>query len=380
MIVNDPIATHVARPASISRRLLHRLLSLIRRVSRQDSVDAQRERQMLASWRQMRWLEERTIPAGVGEIRLFAVMRDECLRLPYFLRYYTNLGVDRFFVVDNGSTDGTTDILQQCPNVHVLRTDESFTQKQFWMNLLLRRFGRGRWCIVADADELLVYPHMYQLPLHEFVRFLDDTGVTALHAAFLDLYAREPTAALNYRPGDDPLAICRYFDPAPFRHVAYDHAGSRTTQNYLLADGVRRRLFGIETCCSKMPLLKCDNQMFVKSGQHSVENAVIGDLQAAMLHIMFLQDFCAKANRDAARGVHWDGARVYRVYKAYLDGHGGDVAPWTPESVEYGGGRPTPGAGDHAEYCRARGARSACHRALTLIVMRGGWFNPSRPL
>ena len=44
------------------------------------------------------------------EIRLFAIMRNESLRLPYFLEYYKNLGVDRFFLIDNNSTDGSVQV------------------------------------------------------------------------------------------------------------------------------------------------------------------------------------------------------------------------------------------------------------------------------
>ena len=34
-------------------------------------------------------------------------MRNEKIRLPFFLRYYRNLGVNHFLIVDNDSTDGT---------------------------------------------------------------------------------------------------------------------------------------------------------------------------------------------------------------------------------------------------------------------------------
>jgi len=48
-------------------------------------------------------------PVAPGEIRAFARCRDERLRLPAFLRHYRALGVNRFFIVDNGSSDGTVD-------------------------------------------------------------------------------------------------------------------------------------------------------------------------------------------------------------------------------------------------------------------------------
>jgi len=42
---------------------------------------------------------------------------NEALRLPYFLTYYRNPGVKKFFIVDNNSTDETAEILKNAPDV-----------------------------------------------------------------------------------------------------------------------------------------------------------------------------------------------------------------------------------------------------------------------
>ena len=52
-------------------------------------------------------LDAHAIPHDKNEIRFFATMRNEGLRLPYLLDYYRQLGVKRFFIVSNGSTDET---------------------------------------------------------------------------------------------------------------------------------------------------------------------------------------------------------------------------------------------------------------------------------
>ncbi len=77
-------------------------------------------------------------------ILLFSTMRNERVRLPYFLDYYRKLGVDHFLVVDNGSTDGTRDYLADQPDVSLWETGAGYKQSRFgmdWIMHLLRRYG-----------------------------------------------------------------------------------------------------------------------------------------------------------------------------------------------------------------------------------------------
>ena len=63
-------------------------------------------------------LDSRPIPAPAGEIRLFTRLRNEAVRLPWLFDFYRRQGVDRFFVVDNGSDDGSRDWLLAQPDTH----------------------------------------------------------------------------------------------------------------------------------------------------------------------------------------------------------------------------------------------------------------------
>ena len=67
----------------------------------------------------MRRCDHRDVPRfAPQELRLFIVVRNEGLRLPYLLRYYFERGVDRLFAVDNDSTDHTRSLLlEQRANV-----------------------------------------------------------------------------------------------------------------------------------------------------------------------------------------------------------------------------------------------------------------------
>ncbi|HBK82674.1 MAG TPA: hypothetical protein DDZ41_03620, partial [Flavobacterium sp.] len=64
-------------------------------------------------------IDNKSIIDANGEIRLFAIMRNESLRLPHFIEYYRKLGVDRFFFIDNNSTDNSVEITREQDNIHL---------------------------------------------------------------------------------------------------------------------------------------------------------------------------------------------------------------------------------------------------------------------
>ena len=63
--------------------------------------------------------------ADAAEVSIFrdtefaVTVRNEIVRLPYFLDYYRRLGAGHFLVVDNGSDDGTHEYLADQPDVSV---------------------------------------------------------------------------------------------------------------------------------------------------------------------------------------------------------------------------------------------------------------------
>ena len=99
---------------------------------------------------------DRTRKIRPGDILLFSTMRDEFVRLPFFLQYYRNLGVSHFLIVDNGSDDGSREYLTDQPDVSLWTTTASYKASRFgmdWINALLRRHGDGHWCLTVDPDE-----------------------------------------------------------------------------------------------------------------------------------------------------------------------------------------------------------------------------------
>lgn len=148
--------------------------------------------------------------------------------IPYFFRHYNGL-VDRFFVYDNGSTDGSLDLLAGDERVAVAGWSvqgDSFVLdarrlcNEFWK----RSRGVADWLITAEMDE-----HLYHPDLRHYLEACGRNGVTAIKAVGYDMIAeRFPTAdqplwqtvTRGVRSfGLDKMAI---FDPAAIKETNYE--------------------------------------------------------------------------------------------------------------------------------------------------------------
>jgi O-antigen/teichoic acid export membrane protein/glycosyltransferase involved in cell wall biosynthesis len=290
-----------------------------------------------------------------GEIRAFAKCRNERLRLPAFLQHYRALGVDRFFIVDNNSSDGTTEYLTRQPDVRVFRTSNRFRESSAgstWLNALLSRFGVGVWCVTVDIDELLVYPGSERSSLRELTTHLDRSGSEALSCLMLDLYPAGPLRECSYNPGDDLIAAAPYFDAGPYERslvdkcpgvfitggmrerVFYPHFRARgaTAKAYdALLNAVRHHLPIVRDVSwlrerrrrrppllTKVPLVRWDEQSMYLNSPHWVSPKIVAPETGVLLHFKFLHDFSDRATREAARREYYDDATEYRRYAETL--------------------------------------------------------------
>jgi len=276
-------------------------------------------RRVVSSFR-IRKIDQVFVPDEIGEIRLFMVVRNESLRLPYLLKYYFGRGVDRAFVIDNNSTDDTVSFLLSQKNTHVFQTRESYNRNDAWLDFLLHRYGEGHWCIVADADEMLMWPHWKELSLRELCGFLDGEGYNALHSFVLDMYSDKPVRLTSYEQGGDPLLSACFFDPDSHTKVPIVPC-PRLSQKFVVIGGVRKRIFGIEVCLSNFPLVRFGPEMFLSPGTHFIEGASIADIEGATLHFKFLHDFNSRAVEEAEREEHWDNAVEYKAYAKRIRQH-----------------------------------------------------------
>lgn len=277
--------------------------------------------------RQLQVVADRTANLRPEPILLFVTVRNERVRLPYFLEYYRKLGVDHFLIVDNGSEDGSRDYLAAQPDVSLWATGAGYRQARYgmdWLMHLLARHGSGNWCLTVDVDEFLIYPFCETRPLRALTDWLDNAGVRAFAAMMLDMYPKGAMHEQPYREGQNPFEIAQYFDSGNYtirRNWPY--------QNLWIQGGPRARLFFGDQpkkapAMNKIPLVKWDRSyayvssthMLLPRGLNLAYEAAGGEkASGCLLHAKFLDTFALKAEEELRRGQHYAESHEYRAYR-----------------------------------------------------------------
>lgn len=294
--------------------------------------------------RELKNVTDRTDQIPKDGVLCFVTLRNELVRLPFFLRYYRDLGVTQFLIVDNGSTDGSLDYLQQQDDVSLWSTDKSYRRSRFgvdWLNWLLSRYGSGHWCLTVDPDEFLAYPFCDSRPLDALTDWLDAAQARSFGTLLLDLYPKGPISAQPYVAGADPLDIAPWFDPGN-----YIISKDKRFENLWIQGGPRARAFFADEpkkapALNKIPLVKWRRNYCYVSSTHSLLprglNHVYDEwggemVSGVLLHTKFLSPVSGKATEEIQRGEHYAGGREYR---AYADSNIGDLDLWCSWSEKY---------------------------------------------
>ncbi|MFK7801963.1 MAG: glycosyltransferase family 2 protein [Anaerolineae bacterium] len=287
-------------------------------------------------------IDYKGIELNTEDMLCLLVVRNEVLRLPWFLTYYRQLGIKHFLVVDNGSDDGSLELLLEQPDVYLWQSDMSFNAANFgsaWFELLLQKYGVGRWCLTLDADELVTFAGAEQQSLPELCAELDLQGKRAASGIMLDMVSDKPLSETVVRPGQNFLDVCYYFDRR-FYHDLYDKASPFKNQDFHFG-GLRKRVFGtdVEYLVTKTPLLKYQADTVLAGGQHwtSFPYEQIAHQQVCVLHFKYFSSFIDYAQQESQRGEHSGGGEQYKSYAAGFDENRDLVLYDAAESVKYSG-------------------------------------------
>lgn len=310
----------------------------------------QRKRWLIRAFRKRRELKtviDRTSQIRPGDILLFSTQRNEKIRLPYFLNYYREMGINHFLIVDNDSNDGSVDYLADQPDVSLWYTKGGYKRSRFgvdWLNWLQRKYGHGHWTLVVDPDEFFVYPFCDTRPIRALTDWLDASSIKSFSAMLLDMYPKGRIDEQPYRAGQDPVEIATWFDSGNYT-ISKNHRFG----NLWIQGGPRARVFFPDMpqkapALNKIPLVKWDRRYAYVSSTHMLLprglNLVYDEwggekASGVLLHTKFLDTFTVKAAEELSRKQHYAASVEYKAYAETLKDNPDLWCKWSEKYINW---------------------------------------------
>ena len=310
----------------------------------------QRKRWRIRAFRKRRQLQEvvnRTSDISPNDIIVFSTFRNEDVRLPYFLKYYRDMGVNHFVMVDNDSDDGGREYLAEQPDVSLWTTKGSYKRSRFgvdWLNWLQWKYGHKHWCLVVDPDDFFVFPFCDTRSIRALTDWLDASSIKSFSAMLLDMYPKGRLDETPYARGDNPMEIASWFDAGNYS-IYRNHLYG----NLWIQGGPRARKFFPDEpwrapALNKIPLVKWDRQYTYVSSTHMLLprglNATFDEwggekASGVLLHTKFLDTFTVKAAEELARKQHYANSHEYKAYAAGLSDNPDLWCKWSEKYINW---------------------------------------------
>ena len=260
------------------------------------------------------------------ELVVLCLLRNAKSYIRSFVEHYSSIGAKHIVFLDNGSTDGTVEALKEYDNVTVLRSDVPFQRYQLLMRqYLIERFGRRRWSLLVDIDELFDYPFSDVVGLKALLRYLNENRYTAVVAHMLDMFPEEP---ISEATGDEEVPLKelhRFYDLTDIN--SYDYQDAKGVNNavsnqdiQILQGGVQKRLFNLHPILIKHPLVFYDGQLIpVDLSEHWAGNARVADISGVLYHYKLSKSLYDLVRRETVEPRYINRHGKYHKYLKVLD-------------------------------------------------------------
>lgn len=263
-----------------------------------------------------------------NELIVVCLVKDGLPWVRSFVEHYFSLGVKHIVFLDNGSTDGTVDACSRYDGVTVLRTKAPFRGNEGNMRrYLIDRFGKGRWSLCVDMDELFDYPYSDIVALDSLLGYLNSKSYTAVTGRMLDMFPEELLSNRAHELDEAWQEAHRFYDISGLERVRMSEDDDVLRNNVFDSDevavrfrgGIRDNVFGLHPNLTKYPLVFSDGTLR-HFGVHQVRNARVSDFTCVLFHYKFyafsLQEYWRKAlehknNKNRLKRRH--------VYEQYLE-------------------------------------------------------------
>jgi len=280
--------------------------------------------------------------ASRAEIRLFTVIRNELWRLPWFVDHYRALGVERFFFVDNDSTDGSREWLLTQPDVYVFHTTTPYAlgrSGMVWVNDLVARYGRHGWNLYVDVDEALVFDDVEHHDLRDLTTYMERKGHDMAAGQMVDMFAMGDVTLPS--DGFESDFIGNY----PFFDRSYERTPTAQCPYFFTSGGIRRLAHTGENQ-TKTPLIRGGRNIQFLSSSHIVTPGVVSDVSVALLHFKLAGDYRKEFHDDGSSNDRVGECKLrYLAYAEFFESWAGTEDAVGVDTIRYSSSRSLVDAG-----------------------------------
>ncbi len=263
------------------------------------------------------------------EMVVLVVLRDGRPYIKSFVEHHFALGAKHLVFLDNGSEDGTIEALQRYESgVTVFKTGLPFRHYQISMRqYLVERFGKGRWTLSVDIDELFDYPFSDVVSLKALLGYLNERRYTAVVTQMLDMFPEEISSESAAVAGDEPLEkLHRYYDTSNvsthdyklFAGFVDNEVSNEEIQ--VLQGGVQRRLFDLSPLLTKHPLVFLEEGVRpIDLSEHWVGGARLADFTGLLKHYKLSASLYGLVRREVEKRTYPNRHGKYDKYLKVLE-------------------------------------------------------------
>ena len=170
-----------------------------------------------------------------------------------WINHYIDIGIRNFVLVDNHSTDCSTEILKKySETVHISfwSIHENFDCYKMcgWKQQILEYYGVGQQYLMVDSDELFIYENYQNI---SFEDYLKKNPIPFIKSLMLDVYT-------NKKLFDGTLEDFKYVDRGTYK------ISTNVSYYEKLYGGPRYRVFGMCSSLQKIPFVSyTGNEIFI---------------------------------------------------------------------------------------------------------------------
>lgn len=232
---------------------------------------------------------------------LICAVKNDLNKIKAQIDHHRKIGIKHFAYIDNMSSDGTLEWLNEQNDISLFVAEEYFndSRKFAWRRQVMDVFGYERWYIVLDSDEFLCYPGIEEIPIGGYIDYLEDKQICSLMTPMIDMYSKSDLFIM-----DDSKSF--------FDEYCYFDADSYTQYRYgeevAVGGGPRTRLLGQKFKLSKYSMLKACSATIM--GNHTVYPEYLRPVKeqkgakAFLLHYKFLPDDIIKYREMVKTGKY----------------------------------------------------------------------------